>query len=478
MFQLLKLCRKTVEASKVQFPDRVADVPVISRRHAPGLLIQEEIVEAVPPPRVCEEIAELNDAYKKFYEQLAKCMKLNFVKGVVDSEELPLNISRETLQNKILRVIMKNHADKWLDMFAEIAEQKDDYKMFYEQFVKYMKLEIAEVLRFNTTKPGDEQNNLVEYVDRIKEGQNDVYHIASENTAVVSSSPFEENWHEEGLEEPHVADPMDEYAVYQFKESDGTKLNPTTKEGLNLGDDDEKQTPEELKVKLKSLTKLMKEVLGDKIEAMTVSDRIVEFPCVLATSEYGWSAKMERIMEAQGLRDNSMTSHMVSKKTTEVNPTHSIMMELKSRHDLHGHLQQQQQRKSSKHQPTKQSTRQERGGERKKERNREGKGGRSELEEERDQEGRKEEERKVEERGKQVEEDVAGWTEVTRKKREEDGPDLRESERVQDEPDGGEFDRRQSRRRDEADPERRERVCDTARKSAKERRKVEKLRSY
>ena len=193
-------------------------------------------------------------------------------------------------------------------------------------------------------------------------------------------------------------------------------LKSATKEGLDLGDEDEKNKIEELKAEFKPLTKLMKHILVDKVEKAMVSDRIVDSPCVLTTSEYGWSAKMERIIEAQALRDNSMTSHMVSKKTTEVNPTHSIMMELKSRHDLHGHLQQQH--KNSKHQPTEQSTRQERGGERKRERNREGQRGRSEQAEESDQEGRKEEERKVEERGcEQVKKDVTDWTVVTRKKK-------------------------------------------------------------
>ena len=212
----------------------------------------------------------------------------------------------------------------------------------------------AEVLRFNTTKPGDEQNNLVEYADRIKEVQNDVYHIPGESIAMMSSPP-EENLRNQGYEEPYVADPMDKYAVYQFKESDGTRLNPTMKEGLNLDDDDEKQTPEELKAKLKPPTKLMKHILADKIEAVTVSDRIVDSPCVLATSEYGWSADMKSIMEAQALRDNSTTSHMVSKKIIEFKPTHSIMTELMMKASAW-----RQQHKSSKQQSTMQPTRQER----------------------------------------------------------------------------------------------------------------------
>ena len=346
----------------------------------------------------------------------------NVVKDVVDSEDLPLNIYRETLlENKILRVI-KKHVTKCLEMLAEIAELNDAHKKFHEQSVKCMKLGIyedstvgvktVEVLRFNTSESGGERINLKEYVDRMKEDQNDISYIAGENIAVVSSSPFEENLRKKGLEELHVADPMDEYAVYQFKESDGTKLNPTTKKGLNLGDEDEKKTLEELKAKLEPSTKLMKDVLGDKVEMVIASDRIVDSPCVLTTSEYGWSAKMKRIMEAQALRDNSMTSHMVSKKTIEVNPTHSIMMELMKKASAW-----QQQHKSSKHQLTKQATRQERGGERKKEGNREGKRGRSEQEEGRDQEERKEEERKVEERGsEQVEKDAMDWTVVTRSK--------------------------------------------------------------
>ena len=137
--------------------------------------------------------------------------RLNFVKGVVDSEDFPLNISRKTLQqNKILRVIKKNLVKKCLEMFAEIPEKKDDYKKFYDQYDYCLKLgihedstnraKIAELLRCNTSKSGDERISLKEYVGRMKEGQNDIYYITGESIAVVSSLPFLENFRKKGFE--------------------------------------------------------------------------------------------------------------------------------------------------------------------------------------------------------------------------------------------------------------------------------------
>merc|ERR1712038_1700132 len=190
---------------------------------------------------------------------------------------------------------------------------------------------VTELMRYQTSKSGDESISLKEYIDRMKEGQNDIFYITGESVAAVSSSPFLESLRKKGLEVLYMVDPIDEYGVQQLKEFDGKKLKSTTKEGLDIDDEDEKKKIEELKAEFEPLTKLMKEVLGDKVEKVQVSNRMADSPCVLTTSEYGWSANMERIMKAQALRDNSMTSYMVSKKTMEINPKHSIMLELKKK---------------------------------------------------------------------------------------------------------------------------------------------------
>jgi len=268
---------------------------------------------------------------------------LNFVKGIVDSEDLPLNISRENLQqNKILKVIRKSLVKRCLELFDEICEDKDNYKKFYEQFGKNIKLGIHEdstnrkklgdYLRYYTSNSKEEMCSLKDYVSRMKENQKDIYYITGESKEHVMNSAFVERVVKRGFEVVYMTEPIDEYCVQQLKEYDGKKLISVTKEGLELPEDeDEKKKFEEAKAKFEPLCKVMKDILDKKVEKVVVSNRLVSSPCCIVTSQYGWSANMERIMKAQALRDTSTLGYMAAKKHLEINPDHSIIETLREK---------------------------------------------------------------------------------------------------------------------------------------------------
>jgi molecular chaperone HtpG len=270
---------------------------------------------------------------------------LSFVKGVVDSEDLPLNISREVLQqNRILRVIKKNLIKKTLDMMQSLADDDaETFAKFYESFSKNIKLgihedsanraKIAKLLRYASTADDTTTVSLDDYVGRMKDGQQCIYYVTGESLEAVKSCPFIETLRQKDYEVLYMVDPIDEYAMQQLKDYGDHPFVSVTKEGLKFDDDDDDDAAafEQAEKDHAALCATIKETLDGKVSKVVLSRRLKDSPCVLVTGEYGWSANMERIMRAQALRDANQGAQMNSSKTLEINPKHSIIAALKER---------------------------------------------------------------------------------------------------------------------------------------------------
>jgi len=300
---------------------------------------------------------------------------LSFIKGVVDSDDLPLNVNRETLaQNRLLKVMGKKLTRKALEMVKKLSEdqekaleaknekkedeeglsdeekeakKKDEEKMkeeetifdtFWSNFGKSIKLGViddrankvalSKLLRFRTTK-GDGWRSLLQYVADMPDKQSYIYYITGENLDVVKASPFLEKMEKKGFEVVFMTDPLDEYLVQQMSEFEGKKLMSLTKDGLKLGED--KKKIEKLEEEYKDFTAWLKGVYGDKVEKVAISNRLAKSPSVLVTGQYGWTANMERIMKAQTFSDNAQHQWMLPKKTMEINPRHPLIKELRKK---------------------------------------------------------------------------------------------------------------------------------------------------
>ncbi|XP_057954194.1 heat shock protein 90-6, mitochondrial [Malania oleifera] len=265
---------------------------------------------------------------------------LSFVKGVVDSNDLPLNVSREILQeSRIVRIMRKRLVRKAFDMILGISmsENRDDYEKFWENFGKHLKLgciedrenhkRIAPLLRFFSSQSEEEMISLDEYVENMKPEQKDIYYLASDSVSSAKNTPFLERLLEKDLEVLYLVDPIDEVAIQNLKSYKEKNFIDISKEDLDLGDKNEEKE-KEMKQEFGQTCDWIKKRLGDKVANVQISNRLSTSPCVLVSGKFGWSANMERLMKAQTVGDTSSLEYMRGRRVLEINPDHPIMKNL------------------------------------------------------------------------------------------------------------------------------------------------------
>eukprot|EP00210_Caulerpa_lentillifera_P009112 g8690.t1 len=266
---------------------------------------------------------------------------LSFIKGVVDSSDLPLNVSREILQeNRIVRVMRKQLVRRSLDMMEDLSkkEDKSEYSRFYESFGNYLKYgviedsanrqKLASLLRFSSSKSGDDMTGLEDYCSRMKEGQKAIYYMAADSKDAAAAAPFVEGLIKKDYEVLYLSEPADEVSITnigQFKDLD---IVDVSKEDLDLGDEN-KEEQDAVQKEFSDLCEFVQTSLKDKVEKVTVSNRLTDSPCTVATSKFGWSANMERIMKTQPMQDPRAADYMKGKKIMEINPNHPLIKSLR-----------------------------------------------------------------------------------------------------------------------------------------------------
>lgn len=267
---------------------------------------------------------------------------LAFIRGIVDSDDLPLNVSRETLQqHKLLKVIKKKLVRKVLDMLKKM--EPADYEEFWKEFSTNIKLGIMEdpanrtrlskLLRFHSSNDKEKQTTLAQYVERMKEKQDAIFYMAGTSRKEVESSPFVERLLAKGYEVLYLIEPVDEYTIQVMPEFDGKRFQNVAKEGLKFDESEKsKEVQEQLEKAFEPLTSWLKDkALKDQIEKAVVSQRLIKSPSALVASSYGWSGNMERIMKSQAYaksQDPTQEFYANQKKTFEINPRHPVIKEL------------------------------------------------------------------------------------------------------------------------------------------------------
>ncbi|XP_012270868.1 endoplasmin [Orussus abietinus] len=270
---------------------------------------------------------------------------LAFIRGIVDSDDLPLNVSRENLQqHKLIKIIKKKLVRKVLDMIKKIADK--DYDHFWKEYSTYIKLGVIEdpqnrarlskLLRFHSSKQ-EGLTSLSDYVSRMKSNQKFIYYIGGSSVEEAKKSPFVERLVKKGYEVFYLVEAVDEYAISSLPEFEGKKFQNVAKEGFSLEENEKtKERMEELKHSFEPLTKWLDELLKDHISKVQISERLTDSPCALVASMFGWTGNMERLAMSnahQKSNDPEKTYYLNQKKTLEINPRHPLIKELLLRVD-------------------------------------------------------------------------------------------------------------------------------------------------